>query len=110
MTARLAGGVAPPALSTQNLVMYMQGLFGPLFLSIVGIFLFIRGTTRFVQFMVLAVAIAIVFSIVQTLATRLARTTTLATPRIGLRILSMLSGKHRTRLYRSESSGRYATP
>ena len=66
---------APAALSTSGLVSYLQGLFGPLFLGIVGIvalfFLFTREIIRFVQFMVLAVAIAVVFytpSIVQTLA------------------------------------------
>jgi hypothetical protein len=63
------------ALSTANLVTYLQSLFGPLFLGIVGIvaifFLFTREIIRFVQFIVLAVAIAVVFytpSIVQTLA------------------------------------------
>ena len=66
---------APVALSTSGLVSYLQGLFGPLFLGIVGIvalfFLFTREITRFVQFLVLAVAIAVIFytpSIVQTLA------------------------------------------
>jgi hypothetical protein len=69
----------PLALSTTNLVTYLQGLFGPLFLGIVGIvaifFLFTREIIRFVQFLVLAVAIAVVFytpSIVQTLATGIA--------------------------------------
>jgi hypothetical protein len=63
------------ALSTQSLVTYLQGLFGPLFLGIVGIvaifFLFTREITRFVQFIVLAVAIAVIFytpGIIQTLA------------------------------------------
>jgi hypothetical protein len=63
------------ALSTTNLVTYLQSLFGPLFLGIVGIvaifFLFTREIIRFVQFIVLAVAIAVVFytpGIVQTLA------------------------------------------
>ena len=67
------------ALSTANLVTYLQSLFGPLFLGIVGIvaifFLFTREIIRFVQFMVLAVAIAVVFytpDIVQTLATGIA--------------------------------------
>ena len=53
----------------------MQGLFGPLFLGIVGIvalfFLFTREILRFVQFLVLAVAIAVIFytpSIVEELA------------------------------------------
>ena len=64
------------ALSTQGLVTYLQGLFGPLFLGIVGIvalfFLFTREITRFVKFIVLAVLIAVVFytpGIVQALAT-----------------------------------------
>jgi hypothetical protein len=67
---------APPlALSTTGLVTYLQGLFGPLFLGIVGIvaifFLFTREIIRFVQFVVLAVAIGVVFytpGIVQVLA------------------------------------------
>ena len=70
----------PLALSTTGLVTYLQGLFGPLFLGIVGIvaifFLFTREIIRFVQFMVLAVAIAVVFytpSIVQTLAQGIAK-------------------------------------
>jgi hypothetical protein len=69
----------PLALSTTGLVTYLQGLFGPLFLGIVGIvaifFLFTREITRFVQFLVLAVAIAVIFytpSIVQVLATGIA--------------------------------------
>ena len=71
---------APVSLSTSGLVTYMQGLFGPLFLGIVSIvaifFLFTREITRFVQIMVLAVAIAVVFytpSIVQTLAQGIAK-------------------------------------
>jgi hypothetical protein len=63
------------ALSSTGLVNYMQGLFGPLFLGIVGFcavfFLFTREVIRFVQFIVLAIAIAIVFytpSIVQLFA------------------------------------------
>jgi hypothetical protein len=66
---------APSAISTSGLVSYLQGLFGPLFLGIVGIvalfFLFTREIIRFVQFLVLAVAIAVIFytpSIVQELA------------------------------------------
>ena len=69
----------PAALSTAGLVSYLQGLFGPLFLGIVGIvaifFLFTREIIRFVQFLVLAIAIAVVFytpSIVQTIATGIA--------------------------------------
>ena len=71
----LAAAAPQAAISTQGLVSYLHGLFGPLFLGIVGIvalfFLFTREITRFVQFMVLAVAIAVVFytpTIVQTLA------------------------------------------
>ena len=66
---------APSSIDTTGLVNYLQGLFGPLFLGIVGIvalfFLFTREIIRFVQFLVLAVAIAVIFytpSIVQTLA------------------------------------------
>ncbi len=74
--------LAAPAVSlnTSGLVSYLQGLFGPLFLGIVGIvalfFLFTREIIRFVQFIVLAVAIAVVFytpSIVQTLAQGIAK-------------------------------------
>lgn len=71
---------SPVALNTTGLVHYLQGLFGPLFLGIVGIvalfFLFTREIIRFVQFIVLAVAIAVVFytpSIVQTLAQGIAK-------------------------------------
>jgi hypothetical protein len=80
MSLQIIAAAAPQAaISTQNLVTYLQSLFGPLFLGIVGIvalfFLFTREITRFVQFIVLAVAIAVVFytpSIVQTLATGIA--------------------------------------
>ncbi len=66
-------------LNSKGLVTYLQQLFGPLFLGIVGIvalfFLFTREITRFVQFLVLAIGIAVIFytpSIVQTLATGIA--------------------------------------
>jgi len=76
MHTHLTAAMAPLALNTQGLVNYLQGLFGPLFLGIVAIFfLFTREITRFVQFLVLAVAIAVVFytpSIVQVLATGIA--------------------------------------
>jgi len=80
MSLQIIAASAPQAaISTQGLVTYLQSLFGPLFLGIVGIvalfFLFTREITRFVQFIVLAVAIAVVFytpSIVQTLATGIA--------------------------------------
>ena len=79
MQAHFTTALAPVALSTQGLVTYLQGLFGPLFLGIVGIvaifFLFTREITRFVQFLVLAVAIAVIFytpDIVRELATGIA--------------------------------------
>jgi hypothetical protein len=80
MSVSIIAAAAPQAaISTQGLVSYLQSLFGPLFLGIVGIvalfFLFTREITRFVQFIVLAVAIAVVFytpSIVQLLATGVA--------------------------------------
>lgn len=80
MSVQILAAAAPQAaISTQGLVTYLQGLFGPLFLGIVGIcaifFLFTREITRFVQFLILAVAIAVIFytpSIVQTLATGIA--------------------------------------
>jgi hypothetical protein len=79
MTPHLFLTASPTALSTSGLVTYLQGLFGPLFLGIVGIvaifFLFTREIIRFVQFLVLAVAIAVIFytpSIVQTLASGIA--------------------------------------
>jgi hypothetical protein len=79
MSAHLFISASPAALSTTGLVNYLQGLFGPLFLGIVGIvaifFLFTREIIRFVQFLVLAVAIAVIFytpSIVQTIATGIA--------------------------------------
>jgi len=76
----LAAAAPQAAISTEGLVKYLQSLFGPLFLGIVGIvaifFLFTREITRFVQFIVLAVAIAVVFytpGIVQALATGIAK-------------------------------------
>jgi hypothetical protein len=75
----LAAAAPQAAISTQGLVAYLQSLFGPLFLGIVGIvaifFLFTREITRFVQFIILAVAIAVVFytpNIVQLLASGIA--------------------------------------
>ena len=80
MSVSLLVAAAPQAaVNTEGLVKYLQGLFGPLFLGIVGIvalfFLFTREITKFVQFIVLAVLIAVVFytpSIVHTLATGIA--------------------------------------
>jgi hypothetical protein len=61
----LAAAAPQAAINTTGLVSYLQGLFGPLFLGIIGIvalfFLFTREITRFVQFLVLAVAIAVIF-------------------------------------------------
>ena len=76
MSVSIIVAAAPQAaISTSNLVIYLQSLFGPLFLGIVGIvalfFLFTREITRFVQFLVLAVAIGVIFyvqQIVETLA------------------------------------------
>ena len=77
-SARRAYPIAA-TLNSKGLVTYLQQLFGPLFLGIVGIvalfFLFTREITRFVQFLVLAIGIAVIFytpSIVQTLATGIA--------------------------------------
>jgi hypothetical protein len=79
MSAHLLITSQPLALSTSGLVSYLQGLFGPIFLGIVGIvaifFLFTREIIRFVQFIVLAIAIAVIFytpSIVQTIASGIA--------------------------------------
>jgi hypothetical protein len=80
MSVSIIVAAAPQAaISTVGLVSYLQSLFGPLFLGLVGIvalfFLFTREITRFVQFIVLAVLIAVVFytpSIVQALATGIA--------------------------------------
>ena len=79
MSAHLLITSQPLALSTSGLVSYLQGLFGPIFLGIVGIvaifFLFTREIIRFVQFIVLAIAIAVIFytpGIVQTIASGIA--------------------------------------
>lgn len=60
--------LAQPAdqrLDTDGLATWLRNIFGPLFLVIVSIvaifFLFTREITRFVQFVVLAIAIAIIF-------------------------------------------------
>jgi hypothetical protein len=61
----IAAAVPQAAINTTGLVNYLQSLFGPLFLGLVGIvalfFLFTREITRFVQFIVLAILIAVVF-------------------------------------------------
>jgi hypothetical protein len=65
----LAAAAPQAAINTQGLVNYLQSLFGPLFLGIIGIvaifFLFTREITRFVQFIVLAILIAVVFYVPQ---------------------------------------------
>jgi hypothetical protein len=75
----LVAAAPQAAVNTEGLVKYLQGLFGPLFLGIVGIvalfFLFTREITKFMQFLILAVAIAVVFydpTIVQLLANGIA--------------------------------------
>ena len=54
----LAAAAPQAAISTQGLVQYLQSLFGPLFLGLVGIvaifFLFTREIIRLVQFIVVA--------------------------------------------------------
>src|SRR5579875_1437521 len=76
MQPHLILSALPEALSTTGLVTYLQGLFGPLFLGIVGIVaIFFLFTREIIRFIVLAVAIAVVFytpSIVQTLAVGIA--------------------------------------
>jgi hypothetical protein len=80
MSVSILVAAAPQAaINTNGLVVYLQSLFGPLFLGIVGIvalfFLFTREITRFVQFLLLAVGIAVIFytpDIVKTLATGIA--------------------------------------
>jgi hypothetical protein len=80
MSISIIAAAAPQAaINTKGLETYLQTLFGPLFLGIVAIvalfFLFTREITRFVQFLVLAIAIGVVFyqpTIVQLLATGIA--------------------------------------
>src|SRR5262245_38587785 len=88
MSTHLLAAAPPVALSSSGLVTYLQTLFGPLFLGIVGIvaifFLFTREILRFVQFFVLAVAIAVIFyvpGIVRTLAMGLAHALGVLVPR-----------------------------
>ena len=65
MSVSILAAAPQAAVSTVGLVNYLQGLFGPLFLGIVGIvalfFLFTREVTKFMQFLVLAVAIGVIF-------------------------------------------------
>lgn len=71
---------APGDLNTDNLAKFLRGFFGPLFLVIVSIvaifFLFTREITRFVQFIVLAIGIGIVFyvpNVIETTAKAIAK-------------------------------------
>lgn len=56
---------SPDAPDTKGLADFLRNLFGPLFLVIISIvalfFLFTREVTRFVQFILLAIAIGILF-------------------------------------------------
>jgi len=101
--------MAPVALSRQGLVTYLQGKFGPLFLGIVGtvaiFFLFTREITRFVQFIVLAAAIAVVFytpSIVQTLAAGIATRSESTDPESGRRSTRLVDLPTYTNIWRIE--------
>lgn len=65
---------------TEGLAEFLRGFFGPLFLVIVSIvaifFLFTREITRFMQFLILAIFIGIIFyvpGIIQAIAVALAR-------------------------------------
>ncbi|GAA1585118.1 hypothetical protein GCM10009678_79600 [Actinomadura kijaniata] len=67
-------------LKTDQLADWLRGIFGPLFLVIVSIvaifFLFTREITRFVQFILLAVGIGVVFyvpNIIETTAKAIAK-------------------------------------
>jgi hypothetical protein len=73
---------AAPAdsLNTDSLAKWLREIFGPLFLVIVSIvaifFLFTREITRFVQFIILAIGIGIIFyvpNIIETTAKAIAK-------------------------------------
>ncbi|TNY35418.1 hypothetical protein [Thermomonospora catenispora] len=71
---------SPDDLRTDQLADWLRQIFGPLFLVIVSIvaifFLFTREITRFVQFIVLAIGIGIIFyvpNIIETTAKAIAR-------------------------------------
>ncbi|MBA9003787.1 MULTISPECIES: hypothetical protein [Thermomonospora] len=71
---------SPDDLQTDQLADWLRQIFGPLFLVIVSIvaifFLFTREITRFVQFIVLAIGIGIIFyvpNIIETTAKAIAR-------------------------------------
>jgi hypothetical protein len=69
-----------PGLNTGNLASWLRDIFGPIFLVIVSVvaifFLFTREITRFVQFIVLAIGIGVVFyvpDIIETTAKAIAK-------------------------------------
>ncbi|MGH3391148.1 MAG: hypothetical protein ACRDOO_19950 [Actinomadura sp.] len=71
---------SPDELQTDKLADWLRQIFGPLFLVIVSIvaifFLFTREITRFVQFIVLAIGIGIIFyvpNIIETTAKAIAK-------------------------------------
>lgn len=71
----LVAAAPDPDVNTDGLAKWLRGIFGPLFLVIVSIvaifFLFTREITRFVQFILLAIGIGIVFyvpNIIETIA------------------------------------------
>lgn len=71
---------APDDLQTDRLADWLRQIFGPLFLVIVSIvaifFLFTREITRFVQFILLAIGIGVIFyvpNIIETTAKAIAR-------------------------------------
>ncbi|MER7210862.1 hypothetical protein [Streptosporangium sp. NPDC000239] len=62
----LAQPTSPPqGVNTQGLATFLRSFFAPLFLVIVSVvalfFLFTREITRFVQFIILAIAIGVIF-------------------------------------------------
>lgn len=74
--------IADPAngLNTDDLAKWLRAVFGPLFLVIVSIvaifFLFTREITRFVQFIILAIGIGVIFyvpNIIETTAKAIAK-------------------------------------
>ncbi|WP_246267446.1 hypothetical protein [Nonomuraea typhae] len=63
--AALTPSPAPTGPDTSGLANFLRGFFAPLFLVVVSVvalfFLFTREITRFVQFLILAVAIGVIF-------------------------------------------------
>ncbi|MEU8174020.1 hypothetical protein AB0C14_14165 [Microbispora hainanensis] len=56
---------APTGINTEGLADFLRRFFAPLFLAVVSVvaifFLFTREITRFVQFIILAIAIGVIF-------------------------------------------------